>query len=75
MLTFSTTDNHLLICGKTAYIKDALKCLGAKWKRHSSSWALPIFLDSEALREAMLGDVISAYKLRQTLKRSREPIN
>ena len=75
MLTFTTTEDYLLICGKTAYIKDVLKCLGGKWKRHSSSWALPIFLDSETLREAMLGDVISAYKLRQSLKRGREPIN
>jgi hypothetical protein len=72
MLTFTTTEDYLLICGKTAYIKDVLKCLGGKWKKNTSCWAIPIFLDSDILREAMLGDVITAYKLRHTTRRNRD---
>lgn len=72
MLTFSTTEDYLLVCGKTAYIKDTLKFLGGKWKKSTSCWALPIFLDSDILREAMLGDVMTAYKLRHTATRNRD---
>ena len=62
MLTFSTTDDHLLIGGKTFYIKESLRSLGAKWRKESSCWALCIFLDNEDLRAAMLGDAKSAHK-------------
>ena len=72
MLTFTTTEDYLLICGKTAYIKGILKFLGGKWKKTSSCWALPIFLDSESLREAMLGDVMTAYKLRHSIRRNSD---
>jgi len=72
MLSFSTTEDYLLVCGKTAYIKGILKFLGGKWKKSSSCWALPIFLDSESLREAMLGDVMAAYKLRNNNRRNRD---
>lgn len=62
MLTFTTTEDYLLIGGKTFYIKDCIKTLGGKWRKESSCWALCIFLDSEELRQAMLGDVNSAHK-------------
>jgi len=75
MLTFSTTEDTLLVGGKTIYIKDAIKNLGGKWNKRCSCWALPIFLDSDSLREAMLGDVITAYKQRQAIKRNRDSMN
>jgi hypothetical protein len=75
MLTFNTTDDYLIVGGKTVYIKAALKCLGGKWNKHSSCWSLPIFLDSTALREAMLGDAMSAYRLRQFLKRNIDSLS
>ena len=75
MLTFSTTEDNLLVGGKTIYIKETIKDLGGKWNKRASCWALPIFLDSDSLREAMLGDVLSAYKLRQITKRNRDSVN
>jgi len=61
MLTFSTTEDHLLIGGKTFYVKDVIKTLGGK-RRNGSFWVLPIFLDSADLREAMLMDAEAACK-------------
>jgi hypothetical protein len=69
MLTFNTTDDYLLIGGKTFYIKDALRTLGAKWRKDTSSWALCIFFDSEELRNAMLKDAESACKAERKKRR------
>jgi hypothetical protein len=75
MLTFSTTEDTLLVSGKTIYIKDAIKDLGGRWNKRASCWALPIFLDSDSLREAMLGDALAAYTLRRLTKRTRDTVN
>lgn len=74
MLTFTTTEDYLLIGGKTFYIKESLRTLGAKWRKDSSSWALCIFFDSEELRNAMLKDVESAQKLERKKKRDEAKV-
>jgi hypothetical protein len=72
MLTFSTTDHYLLVGGKTVYIKDVLRVLGGKWRKNYSCWTLPIFLDNEGLREALLEEVSAFSKARsEVLKRTR----
>jgi hypothetical protein len=63
MLSFSTTEDHLEIRGKTMYIKESLKMVGGQW--HGTYWTLPIFLDGEDLREAILRDAAAARKLRR----------
>jgi hypothetical protein len=69
MLTFRTTEHHLIVGGKTFYIKDAIKILGGTWSKKSSSWYLPIFLDNEHLREVMQSDAEIAYKAETKKKR------
>ena len=63
MLTFSTTEDHLEIRGKTMYVKDSLKMVGGQWR--GSYWTLPIFLDGEELREAILRDAEAARNSRR----------
>jgi len=70
MLTFITTEEHLEIRGKTIYVRDSLKLVGGQW--HGTYWTLPIFLDGEELREAMLKDAAAARNSRRKkLKASR----
>ena len=69
MITFSTTEDHLLISGKTFYIKEIIKTLGGK-RRNGSFWVLPIFLDSADLRDAMQRDAEAAYKAAGKMKNS-----
>ena len=70
MLTFSTTEEHLEIRGKTVYVKDSLKLVGGQW--HGTYWTIPIFLDGEELREVMLRDAEAARNSRRKkLKASR----
>jgi hypothetical protein len=49
-LIFSTNNKSLVITGKTFYIKDVLKTLGAAWNPNLKMWELPIDLDSADLR-------------------------
>jgi hypothetical protein len=69
MLTFSTTEDHLLISGKTFYVKDIIKTLGGK-RRNGSFWVLPIFLDSADLRDAMQRDAEAACNAARKTKNS-----
>ena len=74
MLTFTTTDDYLLIGGKTFYIKESLRTLGAKWRKETSSRALCVFFDSEELRHAMLRDVETAQKAERKKKRDEAKV-
>jgi hypothetical protein len=69
MLTFRTTEDHLLIGGNTFYIKDAIRVLGGRWRKELSCWSLPIFLDNEELREVMQGDAEAACKAERKKRR------
>jgi hypothetical protein len=69
MITFSTTEDHLLISGKTFYIKEIIKTLGGK-RRNGSFWVLPIFLDSADLRDAMQRDAEAACSAARRMKNS-----
>jgi hypothetical protein len=62
MLTFSQTDKHLLVGGKTFYVKDIIRMVGGKWQPSSSSWAVPFYLDNEGFRETLQKDAETAYK-------------
>ena len=61
MLTFTTTEDHLLVSGKTFYIKEIIKTIGGRWCS-GSFWVLPIFLDSADFRDAMQKDAEAACK-------------
>jgi len=63
MLTFKTTDDHLLVGGKTFYVKDVIKVIGGKWQSSTSSWAIPVFLDNNLLRDTLQKDSDTAYSL------------
>lgn len=51
MLSFSKTQANLVISGKTFFAKEAIKALGGKWDPSTSSWMLPVHIDSEMLRK------------------------
>jgi hypothetical protein len=53
-LIFSTNTESLVIGGKTFYIKEALKALGASWNAKMKQWELPCALDSTELRNQLL---------------------
>jgi hypothetical protein len=69
MLSFNTTDDSLLIRGKTFYVKETIKNLGGQWNKASSCWTLPVFLDSDQLRYAMQKDAEAACKAERKKRR------
>jgi len=62
MLSFSQTENKLIVSGKTFYVRDIIRALGGKWNSANSAWCLPIFLDGEEFRQNLQNDADSAYK-------------
>ena len=63
MLYFETTDNSLLVRGKTFDIKEILKTsYRGRWDPTAHAWALPIELDSDDLRKDLLGAEKAAKK-------------
>ena len=69
-LTFSTDNAELNIRGSTFCIKETLKCVGAKWNPKTTSWNLPISLDTPTFR-ANLNSLIANKKIKgDNLKRT-----
>jgi len=54
MLAFNKTQSHLVISGRTFHAKEAIKAVGGKWDPSTSSWNLPVHLDSEVLRKDLM---------------------
>ena len=50
-LNFTTNDTHLIVKGKSYYIREMLKLHGAKWNPDVGAWTLSILLDSPGLRQ------------------------
>jgi hypothetical protein len=50
MLTFNTTQSHLVISGKAFYAREAIKKLGGRWDPYARAWTLPVHIDSQMLR-------------------------
>ena len=64
-ITFTTNGDTLIIRGKTVYIKEYIKSIGATWNSSWKSWTLPISSDSEIFRtylNTMTNDVIHIEK-------------
>jgi len=49
-LLFGKNDTHLLIGGKTFYIKTDIKKHGGTWSPKAKTWTLPLLLDTEDFR-------------------------
>lgn len=72
MLSFSKTQANLVISGKTFYAKEAIKALGGKWDPSTSSWMLPVHIDSEMLRKDLQGKADTMEKTEKANARERK---
>lgn len=72
MLSFSKTQANLVISGKTFYAKEAIKALGGKWDPSTSSWMLPVHIDSEMLRKDLQGKADTMEKTEKANTRERK---
>jgi len=71
MLTFREIDDELLVGGSAFYVKESIQEIGGRWKSSYSSWAIPLFLDSEELRDCLQKDAEAAYRA----SKKRSPTN
>jgi hypothetical protein len=70
MLNFKKTQANLVISGKTFYAKEAIKAVGGKWDPSTSSWMLPVHIDSEMLRKDLMEKAVLLET--QTKKKEKE---
>jgi len=62
MLAFKKTTSNLIIGGATFYAKETIKAIGGRWDPSTSSWLLPVHLDSEHLRKELMDKALAAEK-------------
>ena len=70
MLDFTKNASNLVISGKTFYAKEAIKAEGGRWDSSTSSWTLPVHLDSEMLRKDLTEKAVTAEK--ETKKKEKD---
>ena len=65
VLSFTVSDNQMMVSGKTFHAKEALKAACAKWSSEKSSWILPMAAFTQDLKESltqMVMDVVASEK-------------
>lgn len=63
MINFSKNSTNLMISGKTFYAKEFIKALGGTWDPSTSSWLLPVHIDSEKLRKDVQDKAFTCEKI------------
>ena len=69
MLTFTQTDKTLIISGRTFYAKDKIKALGGKWS--GGTWSLPVSMDTEENRAALIATAYETYNTEKLIEKNR----
>jgi hypothetical protein len=71
-IIFTTTHDKIKMQGKTFYVKDFLKEMGAKWVPAEKAWTLPITKDSPDFRTNLLLLAKDGAKLEKKTEKAKE---